>query len=380
MRVAIGSTVLQYGLANGHVDGIGTYTQALLQCYAKQHPNQYNDFVFHSLKRKRLTGHFDDMPMPFAPNLLQSAFTSMPFVGSARVNQSYDLFHATDHFIPKFKSTPVLATLMDPVPIMHPEWVSGGKTRHLKNWLFKRSAQSADHYVTISEFVVKDLVEHFHIPEEKISVIPLGVDATYFQKVEQTKKKTILDKLKLQAGFFLFIGTLQPRKNVLTLIEAFRSLPADIQKQHPLIVAGGQGWRSDKEIQALQQLEAEGLGRWLNYVSTDEKIVLLQSACALVFPSLYEGFGLPVLEAFASDLPVITSNTTSLFEVAGDAALLVDPYSPSAIAQAMQTLIESSEMANNLRTKGMQRAQEYTWQRTADATWALYEKILGKNN
>ncbi|AXF85210.1 Glycogen synthase [Ephemeroptericola cinctiostellae] len=380
MRVAIGSTVLQYGRANGHIDGIGTYTQALLQCYAKQHPDEFNGFVFHGLKRKRLIGDFDDMPIPFAPNVLQSALTFMPFIGSARIDQSYDLFHATDHFIPKLRKTPVLATLMDPVPIMYPEWVSGGKTRPLKNWLFKRSAQSADHYVTISEFVVKDLVEHFRIPEEKISVIPLGVDALYFQKVAQAEKQAVLDKFKLQAGFFLFIGTLQPRKNILTLIEAFRSLPLDIQKQHPLIIAGGQGWRSDKEILALQQLEIEGLGRWLNYVSANEKLVLLQSACALVFPSLYEGFGLPVLEAFASNLPVVTSNTTSLSEVAGDAAWLVDPCSPSAIAQAMQTLVESPEIANNLRIKGMQRAQEYTWQRTADATWALYEKILGKAN
>ena len=380
MRVAIGSTVLQYGRANGHIDGIGTYTQALLQCYAQQHSDEFNEFVFHSLKRKKLVGHFDDMPIPFAPNVLQSALTSMPFIGSGRTNQSYDLFHATDHLIPKLKNTPVLATLMDPVPIMHPEWVSGGKTRPLKNWLFKRSAQSADHYVTISEFVVKDLVEHFRIPEDKISVIPLGVDAFYFQKIAQTEKQAVLDKFKLQAGFFLFIGTLQPRKNIMTIIEAFRSLPLDIQKQHPLIIAGGQGWRSNQEIQALQQLETEGLGRWLNYVSANEKIALLQSACALVFPSLYEGFGLPVLEAFASNLPVITSNTTSLGEVAGEAAWLVDPRSPSAIAQAMQTLIESSEMADNLRIKGMQRAQEYTWQRTAEATWALYEQILGTAN
>ena len=378
MRVAIGSTVLQYGRANGHIDGIGTYTQALLQCYAKQHPGEYNGFVFHSLKRKRLTGDFDDMLAPFAVNIVQSALTTMPFIGGRRIDQSYDLFHATDHLIPKLKKTPVLATLMDPVPIMHPEWVSGGKTRPLKNWLFKRSAQSANHYVTISEFVVKDLVEHFGVPEKKISVVPLGVDAFYFQRIAQTEKQAVLDKLKLQTGFFLFIGTLQPRKNIQTIIEAFRSLPADIQKQHPLIIAGGQGWRSDKEIQALQQLESEGLGRWLNYVSADEKLVLLQSACALVFPSLYEGFGLPVLEAFASNLPVITSNTTSLLEVAGDAAWLVDPRSPAAITQAMQTLAESPETANNLRIKGIQRAQEYTWQRTADATWALYEKILGE--
>ena len=377
MHIAIGSTVLEYGRANGHVDGIGTYTQALLQHYAKQHPTEYQPFVFHGLKRKRLVGSFDDMSLPFAPNVLQSALTSMPFIGGRRIDQTYDLFHATDHFIPKLKHTPVLATLMDPVPIMHPEWVSGGHTRPLKNWLFKRSAQSADHYVTISDFVVKDLVEHFRIPENKISVIPLGVDEHYFEKISSTEQQCVLDKLKLQSGFFLFIGTLQPRKNVLTLIEAFRSLPLDLQRKHPLIVAGGQGWRSEQEIQALQQLEYEGLGRWLNYVSASEKQVLLQSACALVFPSLYEGFGLPVLEAFASNLPVITSNSTSLIEVAGDAAWLVDPRSASDLAQAMRTLAETPTIADAFRVKALQRARTYTWQRTADATWALYEHILG---
>jgi len=144
----------------------------------------------------------------------------------------------------------------------------------------------------------------------------------------------------------------------------------------PLVIAGQQGWRSDVLRQRLADLEASGFGRWLNYVPRADIFALLQSAQALVFPSLYEGFGLPVLEGFASRIPVITSNTTSLPEVAGDAALMVDPESVEQIAEAMRRCIDGVSERPALVERGLEQAKRFTWQATAERTLAVYHSML----
>lgn len=372
MKVAVGATVLERGVQTGHIDGIGTYTQQLLEQYAQLELMHVQPYVLDNTScslSKALRAKTS-----FKYNVLQSTFLmGRPFSGVDNL-LGCDLFHSTDHLIPKLKNAPVLATLMDPVPLMHPEWVSGGG-RWLKNWLFKRSTQWADHYVTISNSVVDDLVRFFGVDENKLTVVPLGVDDDYFNKVGEIEQSEVLGSLNLERGFFLFIGTLQPRKNVKSIISAFLALPEAVQKSHPLVIAGRNGWRADEEVAILKDLENRGVARWLDYVTPQQKKVLLQSALGLVFPSLYEGFGLPVLEAFASGLPVIASNTTSLIEVASDSALLVNPLDVKEIADAMLTLVMDASVAKDLSRRGEVRARLYTWEKTARATWALYQTV-----
>ena len=176
----------------------------------------------------------------------------------------------------------------------------------------------------------------------------------------------------MHPGYFIAVGTLQPRKNVARILQAHALLPVDIRKQHPLVVVGQNGWRTDELMLALAQLEANGFGRWLKYVPRQDLFSLLQGAQALVFPSLYEGFGLPVLEGFASGIPVITSNTTSLPEVVGDAAMMVNPLSVEEIAHAMLQMVEQPEMRNALISKGLIQAEKFTWQQTAQRTQEVY--------
>ena len=372
MKVAVGATVLERGVQTGHIDGIGTYTQQLLEQYAQLELTHVQPYVLNNANASLKNTLRADVG--FEHNVLRTnLLMGKPFGGVDNL-LDYDLFHSTDHMIPKLKNVPVLATLMDPVPLMHPEWVSGGG-RWLKNWLFKRSTQWADHYVTISNFVVDDLVRFFGINENKLTVVPLGVDDDYFNKVSDAQRTEVLTSLGLEPNFFLFIGTLQPRKNIKSIVSAFLKLPESIQKAHPLVIAGRNGWRADEEVAILKELEKRGVARWLDYVTPEQKKVLLQSALALVFPSLYEGFGLPVLEAFASGLPVITSNTTSLIEVAGDAALLVNPLDVKMITDAMLTLALDSSVAKDLSNRGEARARLYTWEQTARATWALYQTV-----
>jgi alpha-1,3-rhamnosyl/mannosyltransferase len=304
-----------------------------------------------------------------------SAALRIPLSTSATIRRDVDIFHATDHQIPQIKGVPVVATVMDLIPQLHPEWIKQD-LRSVKSWLFTQSIRTADHIITISEHSKRDMVEHLGLSPDRVSVTPLGVDPIYFERIETPQRDAVLDQYNLKPGFFLFIGTLQPRKNLPRILEAFQSLPDDVRKAHPLIVVGRDGWNNEELIPQLRALEQRGEGRWLSYLPQDEVMALMQSAGALVFASLYEGFGLPVIEAFAAQCPVIASNTTSLPEVTGDAAWSVDPMDPASIAAAMQDVLTQAEVRAQKIEKGLERAKHYSWQECARKTLAVYEKVL----
>lgn len=182
--------------------------------------------------------------------------------------------------------------------------------------------------------------------------------------------------MKLPERFFLFVGTFQPRKNIDRIIDAHEQLPPHLRKTIPLLIVGQNGWGSDSLVARLKACANGGEVRWLQHVDDMAKRVLMQKAIALVFPSLLEGFGLPVLEGFASQTPVITSNTSSLPEVAGNAAWMVDPYDVNAITEAMATLARDEAVACDLVTKGLERARTFTWDTCATQTEGVYTRVL----
>ncbi|WP_347556216.1 glycosyltransferase family 1 protein [Robbsia sp. KACC 23696] len=375
IRVGLGVSVLERAMqTDGHLDGIGMYTSELVK-YLPTANIAPQRFAFQGRSGLNAGPNVQIMPGSVTVNLLRSAAFGMSFPSPPGFEQQLDLFHAPDHLVPRFRNIPVLASVMDPIPLMHPEWTRV-KYQALKNWVLRRTVQSADHFVTISQFVIDDIATHFRIPRERISAVELGVDDAYFETMPEEERQGHLATLGLPPAFLLFIGTLQPRKNVLRLIQAFEQLPVDIQRACPLVVAGREGWSSEPDRAALARLTEKKTGRWLNYVTPRQKMALLQSARALVFPSLYEGFGLPVLEAFASGLPVVASNTTSIPEVAGDAALLVDPLNVEQLTHAMRRIVEDEALHAALTVAGRARAAQFTWSRTAERTAALYQRIL----
>lgn len=377
MNIGYGVSVLSRGLLASGVDGIGTYTKELSGELTSMPDVELLPVSFGYNVDTGIAQQGQGLTLPsyliMAPIC---ACFPIPFAGHSELKSKVDIFHATDHLIPRFPSIPVLATLMDAVPLSHPEWVKS-RGRSLKALLWRRAAQWADHVVTISEYSKKDIVEQFSIPPEKISVVPLGVDRRYFEVINQQEKLSVLEKLHLPQKFFLFIGTLQPRKNIERILLAHASLPLEMQREFPMVIVGRAGWGVDALLEKMVAAEFTGTVRWLKYLRDFEARALMQSASALVFPSLYEGYGLPVVEAFASQLPVITSNTTALPEVAEDAALMVDPLDIDAIADAMQQIILNPEITDKMRKKGFLRAQESSWAACAQQTVALYQKLLG---
>lgn len=286
-----------------------------------------------------------------------------------------DLYHATDHRIPLLKDTPVIATLHDAVPFTHPEWVNP-RWRRSKNWLMRKSAQWADHIICVSQAAVTEVVEHWGVSEQRVSVIHHGVDQQRFRPVAADITEAAVKRFKLPERYLLFIGTLQPRKNLPRLLEAYQNLPAELRKQYPLVIAGRLDSESRKTCQQLRQAEAEGDVHLLGYVEGDDIPLLYQRASLFILPSLHEGFGLPVLEAMASGVPVLCSALPVTREVGGDAVATFNPESVSALTASICELLYDSGYRKKLVEAGHERVKHFTWQVTAQKTAELYHRLL----
>lgn len=378
MHIGFGSTVWVRGLFTGHLDGIGVYTERLWHEYAKAKVND-KAFAFGVPDRDK----FDPrMPQPleyingsYMRKAATSLATGFKFRGVRRLDSHLDVFHATDQFIPKLRRVPLVSTVMDAIPLVRPDFASS-HLRFIKNQVLRRTALWSDHIITISEFSKRDIVDAFGINERNITVIPLGYDESFRKRVDDAARRRVLKEYGLKEGFFIFVGTLQPRKNVRRIIAAHRSLNPSIKARHPMVFVGNYGWNAEDVLRDIEQMQCHGHGRWLGFVPHDDLRALMQSAKALVYPSLYEGFGLPVLEGFAAGIPVITSNTTSIPEVAGDAALLVNPYDTDAIAQAMLNVTQNEHLAYELVQRGNARLEKFSWHSCAKSTLEVYKKIV----
>lgn len=372
IRVGFGRYLLNKGLRTGTLDGIGQYVQALgthLRNPPLDQSIALTPFTFgHAAPLGTLSlGHH-------ALNTLWSSLSGQNFWGTKNLQRYVDVIHATDHHIPRCLPTPTVATVMDVIPLSHPEWARDS-LRALKSALWKKSLTWTDHIITISEYSKTEILKWTDITADKISVIPLGVDASWFERSQAQEIVAVQSKYQLPENYFLSLGTLQPRKNIESSIRAHQSLSPKERLQTPLIIVGRAGWKCEALLKLIQEDPLAGAVRWLQRVPQEDVRPLLQRASALVFPSLAEGFGLPVLEAFASNVPVITSNTTCLPEVAGDAAVLIDPLDTTQIAWAMRRLRDDHAFAEGLKERGLQRARIFTWDVCARATTDVYIKI-----
>lgn len=373
MRIGFGVTALCNGLAGGGLDGIGNYTREVL---SRMRAAPEVSLVPFSFSTNIPSGIGQGVQLGrYSANTAWSVATGANFYGIGDLVNRVDLIHATDHYVPRCKPAPLVATLMDAIPLSHPQWLRS-EFRGIKNFLWKRAANWADEVITISDYSKVELSKWTGIPLNKITVIPLAVDERWYRVVDDVEFARVRQLYKLPDTFFVSVGTLQPRKNVESTIWAHRALSHAERIQTPLIIIGRAGWKCDEVLQLIEEDSASGAVRWLKHVPDTDLLPVIKLASALVFPSLGEGFGLPVLEAFAASVPVITSNTTSLPEVAGDAAISIDPLDVDAISKGMQEILEDKNLVLMLKQRGLDRAMTFTWQACADATLKVYEKLL----
>lgn len=278
--------------------------------------------------------------------------------------------------IVSFKSDiPTVLTVHDLSWIYFPETHPIERVRFL-NSKFERSLNKADRIITDATSVRSELVAEFSIDPERITAIPLGSDIL-ISPLSKDKQRSILAHHQVNMGkYFLIVGTLEPRKNQLTAIKAHANLPSGIRTEFPLLHIGGDGWGNNSFRTEIRDAELSRSVRRLGYISQGELNVLLENATALVFPSLYEGFGLPVLEALSVGVPVIASNRASLPEVLGEGGLLIDPFDVRGFSDAMFRLSQDPEMRAILSVKATAQAANFSWEKCQKSHLDIFKEFL----
>ena len=356
MRIALDAT---YSLGS-EPSGVAVYCRNLIERLSHSYPETSFYLAYRS---NRLTRAFRE-PNP-GPNctrvVLEGAATRL-WSGRA------DLFHGLNQRLPSAPFAQTVVTFHD-LFVMTGSY-STPEYREKFTDLSKRAAERADRVIAVSDFTAGETARLLGYPRERIATVHHGVTAP--PRFTQVELKAFRKEIGVPGRFLLHVGAIQTRKNGLRLIEAFERLPG----APFLVFAGAAGFGADETLNRIDLSPYRERIVQLGYVDTDTRAKLYRSAAALAFPSLDEGFGLPVLEAMAAGLPVLTSNGSALPEVAGGAALLVDPLDTDAIAHGLTRLLADEDLRADLTEKGQRRAAEMTWQRAAERTWAVYEEML----
>lgn len=285
-----------------------------------------------------------------------------------------DLYHEPSLWPFEFEG-PMVMTLHDLTHVHYPETQPVDRLAAIRRYS-ERGVERARRILVDSHFIAEEVRRHYGVPTERIVVAPLG-HAPRFHPREPTALAPRLAPLGLQPGrYLLCVGTLEPRKNLQLALRAHERLPATLREQYPLVLAGMPGWRAEQLEKPLQRALAGGQVRLLGYQDDLGLAELFAGARLLLFPSLYEGFGLPVLEAMASGTPVISSDHSALPEVVGQAGLLIDPQDEAACADAIERLIEDDQVWTSLREAGLMRARDFSWQRCARITAGVYREAV----
>jgi len=290
-----------------------------------------------------------------------------------------DLLHATVNVSPWIGGCPAVVTVHDLSFLRYPEAFPTLQRIYLRSQA-RRSVLAARQVIAVSEATAQDVIRFFAVPAGRISVVYNGVDAA-FHPAPQAEVEAFRRRKKLPARFIMHLGTLEPRKNLVRLVQAFAQvLRQDREKpgREPLklLLAGGKGWDYDNIFRAVADLGLTGEVLFPGYVPDEELVWWYRAAILFAYPSLFEGFGLPVAEAMACGTPAVTSSVSSLPEVAGDAALLVDPTSVEALAGALRQLLDNPALARQFGERGKAQAARFSWSRTARETVQVYRAAL----
>lgn len=359
MHVAVNTRLMQHG----PLDGIGRFSFEILRRVADDNPNDRFTLLFDRrfhpryLTSPNMRGKvlFPPTRLPFLMDIFFEA--SLPI---ALKNLRPNVFFSPDGWVSLTAKTPTVSVVHDLNFIHMPEHLP---PRWRKYYLkkFPLFIRRADHIVTVSEFSKRDLMERLDVPAEKISVVYNDTAEGFRPAVDESELQRIRQKYAQGKPYFLFVGLIHPRKNIRGLMEAFALLKKQTGSEAKLLVAGAKKWwTAELEKQYRENTAASDI-HFLGRLDDEDLQEVYRGALALVFPSFFEGFGIPLLEAFKSGIPAITSHNTALTEVGGDAVLYGDPNRPETFAQAMGQVLDDAALRTTCIQKGFAQAQKFSW-------------------
>ena len=385
LTIGMSGTAIEPSIAGHCLDGIGITTLQLMQSLRLDYGLDIRPIAFPKLSFLKLSkfgacGSFWPYPFPLmtAASLLIGK-TFQPKRKKIDNKTNFCLYHSLDYRIPKLKC-PVIASLHDATLLKYPHWIRS-RYHSIKGQIVHSTIRFANHIIALSHAMIPDLVEYFGVREENITVVPLGVDNSWFIQKSIQEIENVLTHYGIPKNYILFVGTLQPRKNILRMLKAYKLLPPTVREKHKLVMVGREGWNTEDFMPVLKELRSKGELIWTQYIPKNALQCLYQAANCFLFPSLYEGFGLPLLEAFASRVPVITSDIASLREVSQGAAITVDPESIEEITTAILKMLgsddsDSGQLRKSCIEKGFVRAKEMTWSACAKKTIQVYSQFF----
>jgi glycosyltransferase involved in cell wall biosynthesis len=360
--------------------GISEYVYELLTQFAKGEGQEVESSFEIYLKQK--TGK--DFPSEsknwhykvFGPSKLWTQIALPAHLFLER--QKPDVFFSPAHYAPRFSPVPTVVSIMDLAFFHFPELFTKKDLNQLKSWT-GYSIKKAKKIITISQASKDDIIKLYGIEPERIAVIYPGIKQQASLTPHIYPMNELKTRYKIGDNFLLFVGTLQPRKNVVRIIEAF----AETRKQKTesgdhdleLVIIGRKGWQYEEILAAPEKYGVKNQVKFLDFVPDEDLMLFYQHAQAFVWPSLYEGFGLPVLEAMKFGCPVITSNVSSLPEAGGDAALYVDPENVEEIKHAIEKVVSDEKLRNEMVAKGKKQVEKFSWEKAAKETLEVLQEV-----
>lgn len=361
------------------LSGVGQYIYQLYSAILDFDVPCYFYYRYHVSKQLKTGGgeiadYFERLTLPYNVTRMSMNIARKAVFLSAGTSLGKGVIYHEPNFVPFRVKFPTVLTIHDLSPLRLPEthraeWVEMFKAR------VPAAVDSCRHLLVDSESTRREVIDFFPHAEGKITVAHLGVRDRY-RPMNATETQSTLEPLHLVHGqYILAVGTLEPRKNLARAVKAFSLLPSEIRREYPLVIAGMKGWLNEDFEEVIRSLMEAGETKLIGFVPDQNLNALYAGAKVLVYPSIYEGFGLPPLEAMASGTPVITGNLTSLPEVVGEAGIMVDPFEIEALKEAIRDLIEDDELHAKFSRLGLDRAKLFTWKKTAEISLGVFDRV-----
>lgn len=354
---------------NQSLTGVGNYTYNLIKELNKLDADKDFLYLINNRNNKFFANDEIIINNPFP---VLKTYAWYPYLIRKLRNYKFDIVHNPTQFPTIFRlKQKYIITVHDLIQFTLPQDRPARKI--IFKLLFPRTLKTADKIIADSNCTKKDLISYFNIPEEKIRVILLAADGK-FKRLNKEEIKEVKQKYNLNFPFILYVGTWEPRKGIPSLIRAFYKLKKK-NIHYKLVITGKKGWKYKEIFETIDKLNLQNDVVFTGYVSDEDLPALYNAADLFVYPSLYEGFGLPPLEAMACGTPVITSNTSSLPEVVGDAGIMVDPYDVDGLADAMHKVLTNDGLREDMIKKGLKRAKMFSWEKCAKEMLDVYEEV-----